>query len=581
MSSTYSDLARGKAAREHPGVGAPAREALLDLDPSATASAPRSARLGDLDSRPTAPARVLSVTRALVSIPALCGYAYLALGLWLMLGLGFYEGDSLSRTANALYVVAGRDPHVAAIGFVWNPLPSIVQIPLVLALDRFGYAYLAGPIESALFATLTLVVLDRTLRLLEVGTFRRRALLLLYGLNPMILFYAANGMSESPLLFFMVAGTYQFLRWTRGGGVQSLLVFSLLSAGTFLVRYEGLAFCAGGVVALTIAFFIGKDLQPDRLEAILLTYLVPVSYVAALWLFFNWVFVGDPFYFYSSTYGNLAQTAGFRSGAQTYLSLVVGNLTTALGYAFERWIVVMPAILPLAALGAFRGLFRREHVTLGVLAMAGALPAFHAYLVYGGTSFGWLRFFLYGIPFAVVVAPLVLEPLRGLRRRYRAAWAVTLILVAAGIPTSLWAMTEPDLGREEWEITRHLIDPRSAPVPPSFTFTTDKEIAAYVDALPGKPVVLMDSAYAFAIDLFGHDHSRYAITSDRDFKAILGKPDGGVITHILVPEPHSVEAVGSTLIGIWQNGKPYAALVRDFGGLNGWRLYAVTPSVRR
>lgn len=534
--------------------------------------------------RPALPRTAVSgaaFLRAFVSIPALCGYVYVALGLWLMLGLGFYEGDSLSRTANALYVVRGRDPHVAAIGFVWNPLPSIVQIPFVTILDPFGLAYLAGPLESAMFGVGSLMVLDRLLRLLDVGDLRRRALLLLYGLHPMIVFYAANGMSESPLIFFMLAATYQFLRWTRKGGTQALLIFSLLSAGTFLVRYEGLAFCAGGVVALTVAFFVGRDLEPDRLEAILLTYLVPISYVAALWVFFNWVFVGDPLYFYRSSYGNQAQTAGFRTGAQTYLSLVIANVVGSIGYSGLRWLVVMPAILPISVLAFVRGIARREHVTFGVLALAGALPAFHAYLVYSGSSFGWLRFFLYGIPFSIVLAPLVIAPLRGMRRAYAAAWTLALVAIAAGMPAGLYAMSQPDLGREEWQITRHLIDPASVAVPPSFRFTTEKEIAAYVDALPGHPVVLMDSAFAFAVNLFSRDHTRYAITSDRDFKAILAHPDGGEITHILVPEPHSVEAVGQALPGIWQNGRPYATLEKDFGGLDGWRLYAVTPAGAR
>jgi hypothetical protein len=520
---------------------------------------------------------VPAVLRALVSIPALCGYVYLALGLWLMLGLGFFEGDALSRTANALYVVKGRDPHVAAIGFVWNPLPSIVQIPLVLALDPLGLAYLAAPIHSALFGIGSLVVLDRLLRLLDVGAGRRRVLLFGYGLHPLIVFYAANGMSESPLLFFMLAGTYQFLRWTRGGGTQSLILFALASACTFLVRYEGLAFCAGGVVALTFAFFVGKDLEPDRLEAILLTYLVPVSYVAALWVFFNAVFVGDPLYFYRSSYGNLAQTAGFRTGLQTYLSLVIGNVATSLGYAGLRWLIVMPAVAPVALLAFVHGALRRDHVTFGVLAMAGTLPAFHAYLVYSGTSFGWLRFFLYSIPFAVVLLPIVLAPLAHLRRTHGAMWALSLLLVAGGLPTGLYAMTQPDLGREEWEITRHLIEPDVVAVPPSFTFTTDRVIARYVDELPGTPVVLMDSAYAFGVNIFSRDHARYAITSDRDFKELLARPDAGAITHILVPNPRSIEAIGQAIPGIWQNGRPYAELEIDFGGLNGWRLYKVTP----
>ncbi len=508
----------------------------------------------------------------------LCGYLYLALGLWLMLGLGFYEGDALSRTANAMYVVLGRDPHLAAIGFVWNPLPSIVQVPLVLVLDRFGLVYLSAPIMSAAFAVGTLVVLDRTLRLLDVGGVRRRVLLLAYGLHPAIVFYAANGMSESPLLFFMLLATYQFLRWARGGGTQALLLFSLASASTFLVRYEGLAFAAGGVAALTFAFFVGKDLEPDRLEAILLTYLVPVSYVAALWVFFNAVFVGDPLYFYRSSYGNLAQTAGFRTGQQTYLSLVIGDLLASIGYALERWAFVMPAAVPLA-IGAFLlGILRREHVTFGVLAMAGALPAFHAYLVFSGTSFGWLRFFLYSVPFAIVLLPLVLRPLASRPRRHAFAWAAGIVLLVGGLPAGAWAMAQPDLGREEWQIVRHVARPDAVAVPPSFEFTTEKRIAAYVDALPGRPVVLMDSAYAFGVNVFARDHTRYAITSDRDFTAILARPDGGSITHILVPDPRSPEAVGQALPGIWQNGRPYARLEMDFGGLNGWRLYAVTPS---
>ena len=525
--------------------------------------------------------RPLRLLRVLVSIPALCGYAYLALGLYLMLGLGFFEGDALSRTANALYVVRGRDPHVAAIGFVWNPLPSVVQIPLVLLLDPLGLLYLSAPVHTALFAVATLVVLDRLLRLLEVGNARRRLLLLAYGLHPLVIFYAANGMSESPLLFFMIAATYQFLRWTRGGGTLALILFALFSASTFLVRYEGLGFAFGGVVALTFAFFVGKDLEPDRLEAILLTYLVPVSYVAALWVFFNAVFVGDPLYFYRSSYGNLAQTAGFRTGLQTYLSLVIGNVASSLSYSGLRWIVVMPAIAPIALLALYRGVFRREHVTFGVLAMAATLPAFHAYLVFSGTSFGWLRFFLYSVPFAVVLLPLVLRALVGYRRTHTVGWTLALLLVFGGWPAGLYAMAQPDLGREEWEITRHLIQPEAVQVPPSFRFTTEKQIAQYVDALPGKPVVLMDSAYAFGVNVFGRDHERYAITSDRDFREILAKPDSGEITHILVPNPRSVEAVGQALPGIWQNGSEYATLEMDFGGLNGWRLYKVTPAASR
>src|SRR5690349_4617983 len=48
-----------------------------------------------------------------------------------MRSLDVFFIDSLSRTANAFYVLFSRDPHLAAVGFVWNPLPSLIQLPLL------------------------------------------------------------------------------------------------------------------------------------------------------------------------------------------------------------------------------------------------------------------------------------------------------------------------------------------------------------------------------------------------------------------------------------------------------------------
>ena len=39
--------------------------------------------------------------------------------------------DAMSRVVNAYYVLFSRDPHLPAIGFVWNPLPSLVLLPIL------------------------------------------------------------------------------------------------------------------------------------------------------------------------------------------------------------------------------------------------------------------------------------------------------------------------------------------------------------------------------------------------------------------------------------------------------------------
>lgn len=49
--------------------------------------------------------------------------------------LGYFKGillnDAFSRTANAFYALYIKPERLASMGFVWNPLPSILQLPFV------------------------------------------------------------------------------------------------------------------------------------------------------------------------------------------------------------------------------------------------------------------------------------------------------------------------------------------------------------------------------------------------------------------------------------------------------------------
>ena len=61
-------------------------------------------------------------------------------------------GDAWSRTANGMLILFSRDPHIAAVGFVWNPAPSILQLPLILALWPFHLPLFSGPVFSVITA---------------------------------------------------------------------------------------------------------------------------------------------------------------------------------------------------------------------------------------------------------------------------------------------------------------------------------------------------------------------------------------------------------------------------------------------
>jgi hypothetical protein len=68
--------------------------------------------------------------RSKLSLPVLFVLVFgaqFAFGMW-MNSRGFLWPDSLSRGANALYVLYSTDPKLAAIGFVWMPLPSLMEL---------------------------------------------------------------------------------------------------------------------------------------------------------------------------------------------------------------------------------------------------------------------------------------------------------------------------------------------------------------------------------------------------------------------------------------------------------------------
>ena len=104
------------------------------------------------------PARLPS--GVLVFVLALGGY--LVLGAYTILRWNLVMGDALSRLAGANYAIASRDPHLTAIGFVWNPLPTLAMIPALTlrplwdALGEPGFAATIASATAMAFAVATL-----------------------------------------------------------------------------------------------------------------------------------------------------------------------------------------------------------------------------------------------------------------------------------------------------------------------------------------------------------------------------------------------------------------------------------------
>ena len=57
---------------------------------------------------------------------------YLTIAVLLDLKYRTFDGDAFSRMANGFYILYSRDPHLAAVGFVWEPLQSIADMVFLL-----------------------------------------------------------------------------------------------------------------------------------------------------------------------------------------------------------------------------------------------------------------------------------------------------------------------------------------------------------------------------------------------------------------------------------------------------------------
>jgi len=81
-------------------------------------------------------------------------------------------GDALSRIANAYYVLYIEPPHLASLGFVWNPLPSVLEVPFMFLAQVYrpiATSALAGMIVTAVATAGTAVLIYRTCRYLVIA----------------------------------------------------------------------------------------------------------------------------------------------------------------------------------------------------------------------------------------------------------------------------------------------------------------------------------------------------------------------------------------------------------------------------
>jgi len=194
-------------------------------------------------------------------------------------GYLLWYGDATAHLNIARRILDGRTPGYEQIGTVWLPLPHLLTMPFA-AVDSLWRSGLAGAIPSAFCFVLAGLLLFLSARHSYECGFAAWTAVLLFALNPNMLYLQSLAMTEAIFICAVLLTLYASLKerpWLAGLG---------LFAGT-MTRYEGWF-----LIPFVVLYFFWRDRRAGLIVGLL------ASIGPMYWLGHNYVFHGDPLDFY-------------------------------------------------------------------------------------------------------------------------------------------------------------------------------------------------------------------------------------------------------------------------------------------
>ena len=505
----------------------------------------------------------------------------------MILYFGFFigNGDAVSRSAHAYYVLFSREPSLAAIGFVWPPLPSLIQIPIIPIFNWLGHPSLAGPFISSLFGALSLVVFNLILDKLETPKRYRLIFLLLLQFNILFLFLSSIGMAEPIALCLVLAAIWGYLEIDKR--TRSWVICGLSLGFAFFVRYEAIALTAGVIIAVMIYELGQNNNWKVELEGRLLVLLVPLVYSVMLWMFFNWTIMDDATYFLTSVYSlsNAPDIARIYGIAHPYF-LAWNNILEAINIAIKRIWSQSPLFMIAFIPTFWVSLKQKNFRFVGLLIILISIPMFTTLQVFLGSLASWFRYWFYVIPFGFILAGMLYKMLNDHHGAKLIFWGAILLSVAS-YQLSLSAMKMDDVGRDEQRIRAVLVGDfaRNQQIKSQdgyWIFRHDAPIVAQaLDQFSENGLVLVDASRGYNNIMEAKYPERLFISSDLDFFNALENP-AEYVRFILLLDPKDSDGL-NVFAMVWpelvDGDVPWASLVWESQDtLASWRIFEIKSS---
>jgi hypothetical protein len=493
---------------------------------------------------------------------------YVAAGCFMLFSVHYEIGDALSRSEDAREVLFSRDPHLAAWGFVWFPLPVVLQLPFMAVMSPLNQAALSGPLSTAACGAVTVLVLVKLFRRLGLSEPVVAGLTITYCLNPVIIFYCGNGMSEAS--FYLAASVFLLgiVAWFQEGGSLSLILVSMGLAASMAIREEALALVP--LVAALVAF---RERSWARRAKVATLVALPGVFVFGLWTFANWLIMGNPLFWYDGL-STEATPPGSASWLPAHKSLATGVVYAArYTWAFVPALVI---VLPLLFLIVLRHR-RRLWALVSVVGAAAVFPGQVAATMSENKSWGDPRYFASLTVFATVILALAAREATAMRwggAPARRVICLSLVCLAAlnaasGTLNDLNPRTTPV--EDESRAFRAAFGlPQAKIVYAAVPIVEWHGFDSYIDPYLSKgQLIMVDTSTAFPAPLFSRYPGGWIVPSNRDYQALSENFSGQFQWLLQSPTAADAQtaeinqALGSTDGGRWSKVKYFGPTVGE------------------
>lgn len=323
-------------------------------------------------------------------------------------------GDAESHLNISKRVVTSITPGLAQLGGIWLPLPHLLMMPLVWN-DVLWYTGIAGSIVSGIAFVVSCIYLYKFTLLITKNKLVSFVAAITFGSNPNVLYIQSTPMTEMLLICFFILSTYYFTCFlVNRDDYKGLLLAALFGFCASLSRYDGWFLVLFESMVVILRYYPWQKKRLAEMEGKLVIFSTLALIGIALWLFWDYLILGDPFYFTNSQFSAKSQQSAWlaRGELPAYHQPFVAFLYYFLTCMSNAGILVFLASFA----GLYHYLFEKKNYTRILILIILFVPfVFYVFTMYIGqsvifipsitpTTFEWT---LFNVRYGLMMVPVV------------------------------------------------------------------------------------------------------------------------------------------------------------------------------